>query len=187
MGESLVGAYLRYGEACDFVVYGTQTEGQGEIDVIGFQIEQRKVWLCEVATHLDGLLYGSGGAAGTLAKVRQKVERALAFSDRMFPEQEKRFEWWSPRAGPSLTMGFEFIEQEFGAGDASVDFVVNGEYAKRVAVLVEKSTAGNEGDAGAILPLATEHAPVEGSQALVRTRLGADRSSRGAPHDRDVA
>lgn len=81
MGESLVGAYLRYGEACDFVVYDTQTEGQGEIDVIGFQVEQRRVWLCEVATHLDGLLYGSGGVAGTLAKVRQKVERALAFSE----------------------------------------------------------------------------------------------------------
>jgi hypothetical protein len=38
---SLVGAYLRYGEQCDFVVYGTQTEGQGEIDVIGFQVEQQ--------------------------------------------------------------------------------------------------------------------------------------------------
>lgn len=139
MGESLVGAYLRYGEECDFVVYGTQTEGQGEIDVIGFQVEQRRVWLCEVATHLDGLLYGSGGTAGTLAKVRQKVERALAFSDRMFPEQEKRFEWWSPRAGPSLMTGFELIEQELGGGDTSVDFVVNEEYAKRVAVLAEKA------------------------------------------------
>lgn len=144
MGESLVGAYLRYGEECDFVVYGTQTEGQGEIDVIGFQVEQKRVWLCEVATHLDGLLYGSGGAVGTLAKVRQKVERAIAFSDRMFPAQEKRFEWWSPKAGPSLTAGFEVIEREFGGGETSVTFIVNAEYAKRVAVLVEKARKGTK-------------------------------------------
>jgi hypothetical protein len=143
MGESLVGAYLRYGEECDFVVYGTQTEGQGEIDVIGFKIEQRRVWLCEVATHLDGLQYGSGGAAGTLTKVRQKVERAISFSDRMFPGQEKHFEWWSPRAGPSLTVGFESIERELG-GETSIEFIVNAEYAKRVAVLVEKAREGTK-------------------------------------------
>lgn len=59
------------------------------------------------------------------------------FSDRIVPEQEKRFEWWSPRAGPSLTTGFELIEQDLGGGGTSIDFIVNGEYAKRVAVLVE--------------------------------------------------
>lgn len=144
MGESLVGAFLRYGEACDFVVYGTQTEGQGETDVIGFQVEQKRVWLCEVATHLDGLLYGSGGAVGTLAKVRQKVERAIAFSDRMFPGQEKRFEWWSPKAGPSLIAAFESIEQELGSGETSVEFIVNAEYARRVGVLIEKARKGTK-------------------------------------------
>lgn len=50
MGESLIGAYLRYGEKCDLVVDGTQTEKQGEIDVIGFRVEVRRVWLCEMAT-----------------------------------------------------------------------------------------------------------------------------------------
>jgi hypothetical protein len=89
------------------------------------------------------LLYGSGGTAGTLAKVRQKVERAIAFSDRMFPGRERRFEWWSPRAGPSLTAGFEAIERELG-GETSVEFIVNAEYAKRVAVLVEKARKGTK-------------------------------------------
>ena len=144
MGESLVGAYLRYGEKCDFVVYGTQTEGQGEIDVIGFQVERQRVWLCEVATHLDGLSYGSGGMAGTIAKVRQKVERAVAFGDRMFPGQEKRFEWWSPKAGPSLSAHFDPISEELGSEETEIHFIVNAEYADRVAVLLEHAKNGTK-------------------------------------------
>jgi len=143
MGESLVGAYLRYGEKCDFVVYGTQTEEQGEIDVIGFQVEQRRVWLCEVATHLDGLQYGSSAAA-TLAKVRQKVKRAAAFGDLMFGDQQRRFEWWSPKVGPSLARELEAVEAEFTEGETEVAFVVNAEYARRVGVLVEAAKKGTK-------------------------------------------
>jgi hypothetical protein len=144
MGESLVGAYLRYGVNCDFVVYGTQTEKQGEIDVIGFQVEQRCVWMCEVATHLDGLQYGSGGAPATLAKIRQKVERAVAFGNRMFSDQERRFEWWSPRVGPTLATGLEEVAAELSSPDTTVDFVINEEYADRVALLVEKARKGTK-------------------------------------------
>lgn len=144
IGESLVGAYLRYGEECDFVVYGTRTEEQGEIDVIGFQVEHRRVLICEVATHLDGLLYGSRGTAGTLERVRKKVERGVAFGDRMFAGQERRFEWWSPKAGPSLVAGFEALAAELSGSDTSVDFVVNEEYAKRVGVLFEKARRGTK-------------------------------------------
>src|SRR3954464_13144221 len=108
MGESLVGAYLRYVGGCDFVVYGTQTERQGEIDVIGFQIAERRVRLCEVATHLDGLLYGNGNA-DTLRKIRQKTQRAVAFAARMFEDQQAAIEWWSPVASPGLVAGFQEI------------------------------------------------------------------------------
>ncbi len=144
IGESLVGAYLRYVEECDFVVYGTQTEAQGEIDVVGFQLEARKVWLCEVATHLDGLLYGGSGNAGTLAKVRQKVERSILFAERMFPDQERRFEWWSPRAGPALLHGFEEIEEELSSETTELGFIVNERYTNRVGRLVELSRAGTK-------------------------------------------
>lgn len=139
MGESLVGAYLRYGEQCDFVVYGTQTEKQGEIDVIGFKVAEQRVWMCEVATHLDGLSYGSSGSGGTLTKVRQKVSRAVAFGDLMFKGQARRFEWWSPRAGPSLITGLEAIGSELRTADTEIEFVVNDEYARRVGVLMERA------------------------------------------------
>lgn len=139
MGESLVGAYLRYGERCDFVVYGTQTEKQGEIDVIGFQVEQRRVWMCEVATHLDGLLYGRAGSSGTLVKVQTKVERAVAFGERTFPEQDRRFEWWSPKVGPTLLAGLDELVTELVSPGTTIEFVVNEEYSRRVERLLEEA------------------------------------------------
>lgn len=140
MGESLVGSYLRYNGKCDFVVYRTQTEKQGEIDVIGFQVEQRRVWMCEVATHLDGLQY----RGDTLAKVRQKVERAAAFGDRMFPGQSRRFEWWSPKANPSLLGGLEDLAVELSTEDTVVEFVVNHLYARRVCALLGEAQKGTK-------------------------------------------
>lgn len=144
MGESLVGAYLRYGEECDFVVYGTQTEKQGEIDVVGFKVEERQVWMCEVATHLDGLQYNSGGTVATLKKVRTKVERAVAFGNRMFVGQERRFEWWSPKVGPKLAAGLEKVAAELSSDETAVDFVINEEYAERVLLLFEKAGKGTK-------------------------------------------
>ena len=144
MGESLVGAYLRYVTKCDFVVYGTQTERQGEIDVIGFQVEQRKVWICEVATHLDGLLYGSGGNPGTIVKVKQKVRRAVLFAERLFPDQEVCFEWWSPKTGPTLVTGTEEIRKQFDGRNIEIAFITNDVYAERVKALFELAQRGTK-------------------------------------------
>ena len=60
IGESIAGSYLRYIVGCEVVVYNTQTARQGELDVIGIRTATpRDVWLCEVATHLEGLEYGA--------------------------------------------------------------------------------------------------------------------------------
>jgi hypothetical protein len=58
IGESLVGSYLRYVVGCEVVVYNTQTPNvQGELDVIALkQATPRTVWLCEVITHIRGVL-----------------------------------------------------------------------------------------------------------------------------------
>ena len=59
IGESLVGGWLKHVQKCDLVLYNEFTgEKQGEIDVIGMKMTQEpEVWLCEVATHLEGLSY----------------------------------------------------------------------------------------------------------------------------------
>jgi hypothetical protein len=64
MGEYLVGAYLQVVEdpPCEFVVYNTRPpagskKSLGELDVIGLRYkEPRTAFLCEVITHIRGLL-----------------------------------------------------------------------------------------------------------------------------------
>ena len=82
MGEYLVGAYLKLELGCGVVDYnarfpGGGLRGLGELDVIGFDFAGRRAHLCEVTTHLDGLLIGRGSAA-TIAKIAAKhaVRRA---------------------------------------------------------------------------------------------------------------
>ena len=53
-GEHLVGQNLREIKECDFVEYNLQTKKtQGEIDVIGINSTKKKVYICEVANHIQ--------------------------------------------------------------------------------------------------------------------------------------
>ena len=75
MGEYLVGAYLKLVLKCGVVDYnarppGGSLEGLGEFDVIGFGFASRRAYLCEVTTHLGGLLIGGGGQS-TIAKAQE--------------------------------------------------------------------------------------------------------------------
>ena len=53
IGEEICGEWLRHIKGCDFVQYNVQThDAQGEIDVIGINLDERIVYACEVAIHL---------------------------------------------------------------------------------------------------------------------------------------
>lgn len=130
---------------------------QGEIDVIGFQIAARRVRLCEVATHLDGLLYSSGNA-DTLKKIRQKTERAAKFAASMFDGHEAVIEWWSPKASPILVAGLQHIQAEHRAAGTQLEFVVNETYSTRVCELMTIA-ARTESDPRAALPRASDPDP----------------------------
>ena len=76
MGEFLVGAYLKLVLGCGVVDYnarppGGGLAGLGELDVVGFDFAKRKAYLCEVTTHLGGLLIGPN-ADNTINKLKSK-------------------------------------------------------------------------------------------------------------------
>ena len=76
MGELVVGAYLKEVLGCDFVDYNVRPPGGGlagqhELDVLGLHFGDGIAFLCEVATHLDGLNYGSGNQ-DTLQRIADK-------------------------------------------------------------------------------------------------------------------
>lgn len=144
-GESLVGSYLRYVEGCELVLHNTFAGEQAEIDVIGIKPADSLVILCEVATHIRGLNYGQGNV-DTLNRLDHKIGRARRFADRTFPDEQHRYEIWSPVVPKGiLTSGFDDLMAKHETAGVKVVFVVNEEYTTRVQALLDRARQ----DAGA--------------------------------------
>lgn len=138
IGESLVGSYLRYVEDCDFVHYETYGESQGELDVVGMRLADKRVWLCEVAIHLGGLEYGQG-YAGSRDKVRQKIDRAEMIAQRLFTDQQATYEFWSLRVPKRLASMLKDLEVEFASRGLDVAFIINEKFAERIHKLRDRA------------------------------------------------
>lgn len=135
MGEYIVGAYLKLVLECDVVDYnarppGGGLHGLGELDVIGFSFGKRATFLCEVTTHLDGLLIGGNGAT-TIQKIKDKHERQRAYAERYLKDFAPRFMFWSPRVRSGLVTELDKIE--------GLELFVNGQYKNAVDELRKKA------------------------------------------------
>lgn len=138
IGESFVGAYLRHVVGCDVVTYNSFfADRQGEVDVVGIENgEPRTIWLCEVTTHIGGMLITSRGDRPQDVILREKLERLHAFAEATFPGDSYRYEWWSPRvAVGKLTDVMREIEQEWEVAGRDLRFVMNETYTERIREL----------------------------------------------------
>lgn len=138
IGESLVGAYLRHVVGCDVVTYNSFfADRQGEVDVVAIENgEPRTIWLCEVTTHIGGMLITSRGDRPQEVILREKLERLHAFAEATFPGDAYRYEWWSPYvAVGKLTSAMSEIEQEWEAAGRDLRFVINETYTERIREL----------------------------------------------------
>ncbi len=101
VGEYLVGAYLKLELACDVVDYNVRPPGGGkaglhELDVVGYDFANKRAYLCEVTTHIRGLLYG-GGNKNTVDVVRAKHQRQRDYAaSRLRHFGDIRYHFWSP-------------------------------------------------------------------------------------------
>lgn len=147
LGESLVGAYMRHVEKCSIVLYNSFfADQQGEVDVVAVKQEPgqpRVVYLCEVTTHIGAM------ATNTVKKVPAKLRRLREFAEQTFPDEEHRFQWWSPYVNEGATTAtFKQLCSEWNAEGHSLEFVINEDYTERIAALVDaarrKSATTNE-------------------------------------------
>jgi len=139
IGESLVGAYLRHVVGCDVVTYNSFfADRQGEVDVVAIKTgTPRTIWLCEVTTHIGGMLITSRGDRAQEVILREKMERLHAFAEATFPDDDHGYEWWSPRvAVGKLTDVMHEIEAEWDAAGREMRFVMNESYTERIRELV---------------------------------------------------
>ena len=74
VGEQLVASYLQYIRECEFTQMNLYTvDSQGEIDVVGIDLNRKRVYVCEVAIHLTtGLQYVKDKRPNNIQKLTDK-------------------------------------------------------------------------------------------------------------------
>ncbi|APC08972.1 hypothetical protein [Neomoorella thermoacetica] len=136
IGESLVGSYFKYVLGCKIVVYNCHLDGGGELDVVALDPEGKKIYLCEVATHLRGLLYGDSNAA-TVERVSHKIKRAAAFAAANFPDREPVFMLWAPAVSRRLVQDLLRLQPDPGTQKITLKFIFNHDYTACIRHLRE--------------------------------------------------
>jgi len=100
IGESLVGDYLKVKRDCSFVEFNLYTpDVQGEIDVVGINVKDKIIYICEVATHLvTGLMYVNpkDKTPDNVDRFVKKFSKNIEYANTYFPEYQKIFMLWSP-------------------------------------------------------------------------------------------
>ena len=134
IGEYIVGAYLQLIEECDFIDYNVRPPGGGlygleELDVVGLNFKSNTAYLCEVTTHIRGLLYKNNRE--TVKRIKKKHERQKNYAKTYLEQFDKHvYMFWSPVVPKGyLTKHLDSID--------SLELVINGEYKKRVDELTD--------------------------------------------------
>ncbi len=99
IGEFIVGAYLQLIKNCDVIDYnvrppGGGLKGLGELDVIGLNFKSNTAFLCEVTTHIRGLLYKNHQE--TVTRIKKKHQRQREYAEEYLSEFNHHFMFWSP-------------------------------------------------------------------------------------------
>lgn len=98
IGEEFVASYLRHIKGCDFTQQNLYTvDIQGEIDVVGVNLKERKVYFCEVAIHLaTGLQYTKDGRPDNVRRITEKIRKDISYARTYFKDYSQHFMFWSP-------------------------------------------------------------------------------------------
>jgi len=98
IGEDIVGAYLQYIKGCEFIQQNLYTpDVQGEIDVVGIDLESKSIYVCEVAIHLvTGLQYVKDNHPNNVNKLTDKFSKDIEYTKKFFPDYTQHFMLWSP-------------------------------------------------------------------------------------------
>jgi hypothetical protein len=145
IGEYIVGAYLKIIKDCDFIDYNVRRieggiKGLDEIDVIGLQFMKKTAYLCEVTTHIRGLLIVDN--KNTVDKIRKKYENLRDYAKEYLVDFPKRhFMFWSPIVSEGyITEGLKKI--------TGLEVIINKNYTKcidelRAQARIMSNDAGN--------------------------------------------
>ena len=98
VGEQLVSSYLRFIRNCNFIQTNLHTiESHGEIDVVGLNLAEQQVYVCEVAIHLTtGLQYVKDSRPNNVQKLTDKFAKDIEYARKYLDRYKHHFMLWSP-------------------------------------------------------------------------------------------
>jgi Holliday junction resolvase-like predicted endonuclease len=136
MGEYVVGAYLKHIKGCQHVWYNVRAGKQGEIDVVGLDLRRRIVYICEVETHIKGLLVSKKGLGDVTAEtIQEQLKSAIIYGKQWSRVLTPKYMFWSPKVPKGRrTAQLQQIRRTL---ESDVEIVINSEYKKRVRGLQE--------------------------------------------------
>jgi hypothetical protein len=131
IGEYFVGAYLQLKLDCDVIDYNVRPPGGGlegleEMDVIGIDLKSHHAYLCEVTTHIRGLLYVDNRT--TVDRIKKKHERQKRYGAKYLENFQCQYMFWSPVVPVGyITEGLSHLPE--------LELVINGKYKRRIEEL----------------------------------------------------
>lgn len=147
LGEEIVATYLQYIKGCEFIQQNLYTpDVQGEIDVVGIDLETKAIYVCEVAIHLiTGLRYVKDSQPNNVNKLTEKFSRDIEYTNKYFPDYSKHFMLWSPivrvssdRAKSSQMKDIDRITTNIQAKyNVTLECIINERFADCLAQLRE--------------------------------------------------
>lgn len=98
IAEEITGEWLRHIKKCEFVEYNVKGPHQTEIDVIGLNIIQREIYICEVAAHIHGLQYvdPQKKRPDTESRFIHKFTKDKEYVQQHFDNFSQHYMLWSP-------------------------------------------------------------------------------------------
>lgn len=154
VGEEIAAEYLKWVCECDFVEPNLKIpDVQGEIDVVGINLREKNVFICEVAVHLEtGLKYTKNKRPDNVPRLTNKFDKGITYARAYFPDYEIMPMLWSPLVkDQSSTAKYnqlrdvreiqQFVEERFGI---ELVAVINEDFSRRLGELRDVARSKTE-------------------------------------------
>lgn len=135
IGEYFVGAYLQHFYECDIISYNVKENisrtktSQNEIDVIGIALNEKKVFLCEVKTHIGG--YGPTGKDDRIKSTKKQFNFMQDFAIKKFKDFDIIIMFWCPKVNDNkLQIEIKNLYQ-------NENIIINKKYTDRMIELID--------------------------------------------------
>jgi len=143
VGEEIVSEYLRYIKSCDFVEKNLHfPDSQGELDVLGINLEKKIIYACEVAIHIRGLQYvkniGGKNSINNKNKIKEKFIRDKEFLKRYFSGYKHVYMFWSPVVGKGRNQEGqlkEAVNELKNEHDIDIELIINQKFLECIEEL----------------------------------------------------